>query len=60
LASDEFAQQVRDEQTQMHQLGISSVPTFIINQKYAINGGQPADVFKQALQQIQNEAVQTA
>lgn len=60
LDSDEFAQQVRDEQTQMHQLGISSVPTFIINQKYAINGGQPADVFKQALQQIQSEAVQTA
>jgi predicted DsbA family dithiol-disulfide isomerase len=44
----------------MHQLGISSVPTFIINQKYAINGGQPADVFKQALQQIQSEAIQTA
>jgi predicted DsbA family dithiol-disulfide isomerase len=60
LASDEFKQQVRDEQTQMHQLGISSVPTFIINQKYAINGGQPADVFKQALQQIQTETVQTA
>jgi predicted DsbA family dithiol-disulfide isomerase len=60
LDSDEFSQQVRDEQTQMHQLGISSVPTFIINQKYAINGGQPADVFKQALQQIQSEAIQTA
>jgi predicted DsbA family dithiol-disulfide isomerase len=60
LVSDEFKQQVRDEQTQMHQLGISSVPTFIINQKYAINGGQPADVFKQALQQIQTETVQTA
>lgn len=55
LATDEFAQQVRDEQKHMHQMGISSVPTFIVNQKYAINGGQPADVFKQALQQIQTE-----
>ncbi len=55
LDSDEFAQEVRDEQRRMHQMGIQSVPTFIINQKYAINGGQPAEVFKQALQQIQQE-----
>ena len=55
LQSDEYAQQVRDEQKRMHQMGISSVPTFIINQKYAINGGQPADVFKQALTQIHSE-----
>ncbi|WP_196158877.1 DsbA family oxidoreductase [Reinekea sp. G2M2-21] len=55
LDSDEFAQEVRDEQRRMHRMGIQSVPTFIINQKYAINGGQPADVFKEALQQIQQE-----
>ncbi|MDX1344061.1 MAG: DsbA family oxidoreductase [Reinekea sp.] len=59
LDSDEFAQEVRDEQRRMHQMGIQSVPTFIINQKYAINGGQPADVFKQALQQIQQEQTAT-
>jgi predicted DsbA family dithiol-disulfide isomerase len=59
LDSDEFAQEVRDEQRRMHQMGIQSVPTFIINQKYAINGGQPADVFKQALQQIQQEQTTT-
>lgn len=60
IDSDEFADQVRSEQAQMHQLGINSVPTFIINQKYAINGGQPAAVFKQALQQIQTESEQSA
>jgi len=59
LDSVEFAQEVRDEQRRMHQMGIQSVPTFIINQKYAINGGQPADVFKQALQQIQQEQTAT-
>jgi predicted DsbA family dithiol-disulfide isomerase len=56
LDSDEYNQTVREEQAKMHQMGISSVPTFIINQKYAINGGQPAEVFAQALQQIQKEA----
>ena len=60
LASDDYSEAVRNEQARMHQMGISSVPTFIVNQKYAINGGQPADVFKQALQQIQSEQSQTA
>ena len=55
LHSDDYAQQVRDEQQRLHQMGISSVPTFIINQKYAINGGQPAHVFQQALTQINTE-----
>jgi len=55
IESDAYVQQVRDEQEHMHQMGISSVPTFIINDKYAINGGQPADVFRQALVQISSE-----
>lgn len=56
LATDQYADEVRAEQSQMHQLGISSVPTFIIDQKYVINGGQPVETFKQALVQIQSEA----
>lgn len=56
LDSDQYAEQVRSEQAEMHRMGIQSVPTFIINQKYAINGGQPAEVFKQALEQIQSES----
>lgn len=60
LDSDQYSEQVRAEQAEMHQLGIQSVPTFIINQKYAINGGQPADVFKQALEQIQAESTSAA
>jgi predicted DsbA family dithiol-disulfide isomerase len=55
LASDDLAQDVREEQARMHQMGISSVPTFIINDKYAISGGQPVAAFKQALSQIAKE-----
>ncbi len=52
LDSDQRTQQVRAEQQQYQQMGISSVPAFIINQKYLISGGQPPATFKQALQDI--------
>lgn len=55
LDSDEFASTVREEESRMQQMGISSVPTFIINDKYAISGGQASATFKQALQQISTE-----
>jgi len=55
LAGDDYRELVRSEQQRMHQLGISSVPTFIINDQYSISGGQPTDVFRQALQKIQAE-----
>ena len=55
LASEAYVAEVRQEQAELHKMGIHSVPTFIINQQYAISGGQPVDVFKQALQQICSE-----
>lgn len=55
LESNAYSEAVETEENQMQQLGVSSVPTFIINDKYAINGGQAVEVFKQALEQIQQE-----
>lgn len=60
LASDQFEQAVRSEEGHYQQMGVSSVPTFIVNGKYAITGGQPAEVFVQALRQIASENVSTA
>lgn len=60
LNSEDFGAEVREEQQRMHQLGIQSVPTFIVNGKYAITGGQAPEAFKQALQQIESESSQTA
>ena len=52
LASDEFAADVRQrEQFYLHQ-GIHSVPAVIINDRHLISGGQPPEVFEQALRQI--------
>ena len=60
LDSDEYSETVREEQQRMHQMGIQSVPTFIVNQKYAITGGQPPQTFVEALRQIDSESSQTS
>lgn len=52
LENGHFAEEVREQEALWQQNGISSVPTVIINNKYAISGGQPADVFKNAIEEI--------
>lgn len=56
LASDEYAGDVRKREQFYQQLGINSVPAVIINDRHLISGGQPAEVFEQALRQIAAEA----
>ena len=57
LDGDEYANEVRAEQQKAQQMGISAVPTFIINEKYSISGGQAVETFVQALTQISEEAL---
>ncbi|MDB5928563.1 MAG: oxidoreductase [Polaromonas sp.] len=52
LASGEYAKEVRQREQFYHQHGISSVPAVIINDRHLVSGGQPAEVFEQALRQI--------
>jgi predicted DsbA family dithiol-disulfide isomerase len=52
LASDEFAQQVHERENYYFQQGILAVPSVIINQRHLIQGGQPPEVFEQALREI--------
>jgi predicted DsbA family dithiol-disulfide isomerase len=52
LAADTFAQEVRAAEQYYQQAGIHSVPAVIINDKHLISGGQPAEVFEQALRKI--------
>ena len=52
LASGEYADEVRAREQFYLSQGISSVPAVIINDRHLISGGQPADVFEQALRQI--------
>ena len=48
--TDEVAAQVYQAQ----QIGVSGVPTYVINDRYAVVGAQPYEVFKRALAQIMN------
>jgi predicted DsbA family dithiol-disulfide isomerase len=55
LSSDEYAQDVRQRERFFTDNGIRSVPAIIINQRHLISGGQPPEVFEQALRQIAAE-----
>jgi predicted DsbA family dithiol-disulfide isomerase len=55
LQAGEFADAVRQQEAEWTGLGIRSVPAFIINRKHLISGGQPPEVFVQALRQIAAE-----
>jgi predicted DsbA family dithiol-disulfide isomerase len=52
LASDEFAAEVRAAEKHWLDLGIHSVPSVVINGRHLIQGGQPPEVFEQALREI--------
>jgi predicted DsbA family dithiol-disulfide isomerase len=52
LASNTYAVEVREREKLYHRAGINSVPAIIINQLHLISGGQPPEVFEQALRQI--------
>lgn len=52
LAGDEGLPEVQAQLAQAQALGIQSVPTFVVNDRYAIQGAQPPEAFAQALRQI--------
>ena len=47
-----FADEVRQQERFYQQQGIHAVPAVIIDDRHLIQGGQPAEVFEQALRQI--------
>jgi predicted DsbA family dithiol-disulfide isomerase len=60
LSSTAYADEVRERERFYLDQGIHSVPSVIVNDRYLIQGGQPADVFEQALRQIASQAAAVA
>jgi predicted DsbA family dithiol-disulfide isomerase len=60
LESNLYAEEVREREQFYQQKGIHAVPSVIINDKYLIQGGQPVEVFEQALRKIAAEPRDTA
>jgi predicted DsbA family dithiol-disulfide isomerase len=55
LQGDEYAREVRESEQRFQALGIHAVPSVIINDTHLIQGGQPPEMFEQALRQIAAE-----
>jgi predicted DsbA family dithiol-disulfide isomerase len=56
LADGRYTDEVRAAEREWQQAGIHSVPAIVINQRHLISGGQPSEVFEQALRQIAKES----
>jgi len=55
LASGRFAEEVRATEAFYRAQGINGVPGVILNERYLVTGGQPPEVFAQALRQVAAE-----
>ncbi|MFD9124648.1 DsbA family oxidoreductase [Kitasatospora sp. NPDC059571] len=60
LAGDEGADEVRAQLAEARALGISAVPTFVFEGRWAVQGGQEADTFLRVLQQVAEETAVAA
>jgi predicted DsbA family dithiol-disulfide isomerase len=52
VESGTYTAEVANQVQWAYQIGVSGVPTYVINDRYAIVGAQPYEVFKNALMQI--------
>ncbi|MFE3114035.1 DsbA family oxidoreductase [Kitasatospora indigofera] len=55
LAGDEGVEEVRAQLAEARELGISAVPTFVFEGKWAVQGGQEAETFRKVLEQVAAE-----
>lgn len=55
ITGDAYTEKVREAERRWQQLGIHSVPSVVIDGRHLIQGGQPPEVFEQALRQIAGE-----
>jgi predicted DsbA family dithiol-disulfide isomerase len=55
VESGKYTANVAEQVKSAYQIGVTGVPTYVINGRYAIVGAQPYEVFKNALAQILNQ-----
>jgi predicted DsbA family dithiol-disulfide isomerase len=52
VESEKYTANVADQVRWAYQIGVTGVPTYVINNRYAIVGAQPYEVFKNVLSRI--------
>jgi predicted DsbA family dithiol-disulfide isomerase len=60
IHSPMYTNEVRQAEQFWHENGINAVPSVIINDRHLIQGGQPADVFENAIRRIAADAAEAA
>lgn len=55
IEGDQFSEEVYSDQGEAQQIGVTGVPFFVFNNKYAVSGAQPAEVFGEVLQKVWDE-----
>ena len=55
VQSEKYKVNVEEQVKRAYQIGVTGVPTYVINDRYAVVGAQPYEVFKNALSQIMNK-----
>ncbi|UOQ65834.1 DsbA family oxidoreductase [Hymenobacter volaticus] len=56
LDSTTFEQEVRRDEYEAQQIGVRGVPYFVFDDKYAVSGAQPTELFKEVLEKVWEEA----
>jgi predicted DsbA family dithiol-disulfide isomerase len=56
LTCEEFTDEVRQREQLYLSQGIHSVPSVIINGRYLVQGGQPVEMFEQALREVAEQS----
>ena len=59
LVSDDFLEDVRNDQREAQQIGVQGVPFFVFNHKYAVSGAQPPELFQETLEKVWQEENET-
>ncbi|MBC6606147.1 DsbA family oxidoreductase [Hymenobacter sp. BT188] len=54
--TDAYAQEVRHDEYQARQIGVRGVPFFVFDDKYAVSGAQPKEVFLEVLEKVWEES----
>jgi predicted DsbA family dithiol-disulfide isomerase len=55
VTGEKYKINVEEQVKWAYQIGVTGVPTYVINDRYAVVGAQPYEVFRTALEQIMNK-----
>lgn len=56
LKSDEDKQSIRDRDVHSREMGVNSVPTFIVGSRHAVPGAQPPELWQKVIKELREQA----